>query len=45
MDIDEDYVVESKGIFSLKGKDNVIGLFSIKERNLSSVLDISKNRS
>jgi hypothetical protein len=31
-DIDEDYFLELRGIFSMKGKDNVIGLFSIKEK-------------
>lgn len=33
--IDNDYSVESKGVFSLKGKENVIGLFGVKEKNIS----------
>ena len=32
--IDKDFLIESKGVFSLKGKENVIGLFSVKEKNL-----------
>lgn len=35
-DIDNDFIIESKGIFSLKGKDNVIGLFSIKKKMKSN---------
>ena len=31
--IDSDFYIESKGIVSLKGKDNVIGLFCIKQKN------------
>jgi len=32
-DIDKDFLTESKGVFSLKGKENVIELFSVKENN------------
>jgi len=31
--IDEQYIIESKGIFNLKGKKNVIGLFCVKEKS------------
>ena len=31
IDIDNDFVVESKGVTTLKGKENIIGIFSIKE--------------
>lgn len=30
--INVDFLVESKGVFSLKGKENAIGIFSIKKR-------------
>ena len=36
-DIDRTYFVESQGIFSLKGKKNVIGLFSVGEKNQQTV--------
>jgi len=44
-DIDIDFFVESKGVFSFKGKENVIGLFSIKQKNFSEDLDLSQNGS
>jgi hypothetical protein len=31
--IDNEFFVESKGIFNFKGKKNVIGLFSVEEKN------------
>ncbi len=34
--IDEGYTVAAKGIFNLKGKKNVIGLFGVSEKNKSS---------
>jgi len=30
--IDDDFFVESKGVFNLKGKKNIIGLFSVKQK-------------
>jgi adenylate cyclase len=31
--LDDDYYIEPMGMFNLKGKKNVVGLFSIEERN------------
>ena len=35
-DLDNSFVIESKGQFSLKGKENVINLFAIRKKNLSN---------
>ena len=32
-ELDNDYCIESKGVFSLKGKKNVIGLFCVNKKN------------
>jgi adenylate cyclase len=39
--IDENYIIESKGIFNLKGKKNVIALFSVEEKNTEKCEDQS----
>ena len=44
-DIDIDFLVESKGLFSLKGKENVIELFSIEQKKPSDDLNFSQNES
>jgi adenylate cyclase len=42
-DIDIEFLVKSKGEFSLKGKENVVRLFNIEQKKLSDDLDLSQN--
>ena len=37
IDIDKDYLIESQGICQLKGKDNLTGLFSVKQKNFKTI--------
>ena len=30
--VDADYEIEAKGVYSLKGKENVVGLISVEEK-------------
>jgi len=39
-DVNSDYLVKSKGEFSLKGKENVVRLFSIEQKKFTDDLDL-----